>query len=59
MITDNQLYSLALFLGSTAMVLIVMYHWLQINSDEPSSKIILEGNGNTVPEKTKKGKVAS
>jgi oligosaccharyl transferase complex subunit OST4 len=54
MITDSQLYSLALFLGSTSMILIVAYHWLQINSDEtPISKL-----ENTVDEK-KKGKTAA
>jgi len=34
MITDAQLYSLAIFLGSAAMLLIVLYHFLEVNSDE-------------------------
>jgi len=34
MITDNQLYSLAIFLGSAAMMLIVLYHFLEVNSEE-------------------------
>jgi oligosaccharyl transferase complex subunit OST4 len=34
MITDNQLYSLAIFLGSAAMLLIVLYHFLEVNSDD-------------------------
>ncbi|KAB2101726.1 hypothetical protein AG0111_0g10476 [Alternaria gaisen] len=34
MITDSQLYSLAIFLGSTAMLLIVLYHFLEVNSDD-------------------------
>ncbi|KAF2869868.1 Oligosaccaryltransferase-domain-containing protein [Massariosphaeria phaeospora] len=34
MITDNQLYSLAIFLGSAAMLLIVLYHFLEVNSEE-------------------------
>jgi len=40
MITDAQLYSLALFLGGAAMLLIVLYHFLEINSKEaePLSK---------------------
>jgi len=42
MITDAQLYSLALFLGATSMILIVLYHFLQVNSDEEQK---------TVPEK--------
>ncbi|KAH9865639.1 hypothetical protein J1614_009224 [Plenodomus biglobosus] len=34
MITDDQLYSLAIFLGSAAMFLIVLYHFLEVNSDD-------------------------
>ncbi|KAL5118276.1 hypothetical protein ACEQ8H_003786 [Pleosporales sp. CAS-2024a] len=34
MISDNQLYSLAVFLGSAAMLLIVVYHFLEINSED-------------------------
>lgn len=34
MISDNQLYALAVFLGSAAMVLIVLYHFLEINSED-------------------------
>jgi|TARA_R110002003_G_scaffold1577_5_gene23267 hypothetical protein len=34
MITDNQLYSLAIFLGSASMLLIVLYHFLEVNSEE-------------------------
>jgi oligosaccharyl transferase complex subunit OST4 len=33
MISDNQLYSLAIFLGSAAMILIVLYHFLEVNSE--------------------------
>ena len=32
MITDAQLYSLALFLGCAAMLMIVLYHFLEVNS---------------------------
>ncbi|ETN41797.1 uncharacterized protein HMPREF1541_03734, partial [Cyphellophora europaea CBS 101466] len=32
MITDAQLYSLALFLGCAAMLLIVLYHFLEVNA---------------------------
>jgi hypothetical protein len=32
MISDSQLYSLALFLGAVSMLLIVAYHFLEINS---------------------------
>lgn len=34
MITDAQLYSLALFLGSAAMLLIVLYHFLEVNATD-------------------------
>ena len=34
MISDNDLYSLAIFLGSLAMLLIVFYHFLEVNSVE-------------------------
>lgn len=32
MISDNGLYSLSLFLGSVAMLLIVLYHFLEVNA---------------------------
>lgn len=34
MITDNQLYTLAIFLGSASMLLIVLYHFLEVNSED-------------------------
>ena len=34
MISDSQLYTLAIFLGSAAMILIVLYHFLEVNSEE-------------------------
>jgi oligosaccharyl transferase complex subunit OST4 len=54
MISDDDLYRLAIFLGSAAMLLIVLYHFLEINAVEepnddtkttaprPSQKIELE-----------------
>lgn len=32
MISDSSLYSLSLFLGSVAMLLIVLYHFLEVNA---------------------------
>lgn len=32
MISDNDLYRLAIFLGSAAMILIVLYHYIEANS---------------------------
>ncbi|TDZ23347.1 hypothetical protein Cob_v003811 [Colletotrichum orbiculare MAFF 240422] len=34
MISDNDLYRLAIFLGSAAMVLIIVYHYVEVNSKE-------------------------
>jgi hypothetical protein len=37
MISDAQLYTLALFLGSASMLLIVLYHWLEVNAKDELS----------------------
>ncbi|KAI1083741.1 Oligosaccaryltransferase-domain-containing protein [Whalleya microplaca] len=37
MISDDDLYRLAIFLGSVAMVLIVLYHFFEVNSQEGSA----------------------
>lgn len=34
MITDDSLYNIAVFLGILAMLLIVLYHFLEVNSKE-------------------------
>ncbi|KAF2723781.1 hypothetical protein K431DRAFT_282475 [Polychaeton citri CBS 116435] len=34
MITDNALYTLAIFLGSAAMLMIVLYHFLEVNAKD-------------------------
>jgi oligosaccharyl transferase complex subunit OST4 len=34
MISDNQLYTLAIFLGTSAMLLIVLYHYLEVNAED-------------------------
>ncbi|KAI9717220.1 MAG: hypothetical protein M1828_007414 [Chrysothrix sp. TS-e1954] len=34
MITDDQLYSLAIFLGSFAMLMTIVYHFLEVNAKE-------------------------
>ncbi|CAL8578585.1 hypothetical protein XPA_004353 [Xanthoria parietina] len=38
MITDDQLYSLAIFLGCMSMLLIVLYHFLEVNAKEEEAK---------------------
>lgn len=54
MITDNGLYTLAIFLGSLAMLLIVLYHFLEVNA-MPDDEAIVAGDvvGETVMEKEK------
>ena len=37
MISDNELYSLAIFLGALSMLLIVLYHFLEVNSDDAAA----------------------
>jgi oligosaccharyl transferase complex subunit OST4 len=32
MISDSDLYKIAIFLGTTSMVLIVAYHYLEVNA---------------------------
>ena len=34
MISDDDLYKLAIFLGSLAMLLIVLYHFLEVNAKD-------------------------
>ncbi|CZT51233.1 uncharacterized protein RSE6_12353 [Rhynchosporium secalis] len=46
MISDNDLYRLAVFLGSAAMLLIVLYHFLEINAvEEPE----VDSKGRPIP----------
>ncbi|KAI4142465.1 MAG: hypothetical protein L6R39_004930 [Caloplaca ligustica] len=53
MISDNDLYSLAVFLGSLSMLLIVLYHFLEVNAkeDDPATKAVPEkgSQGTTQP----------
>ncbi|CRG86592.1 hypothetical protein PISL3812_03602 [Talaromyces islandicus] len=37
MISDDDLFTLAIFLGSVAMLLIVLYHFLEVNAKSDSS----------------------
>ncbi|KAL2068820.1 hypothetical protein VTL71DRAFT_15158 [Oculimacula yallundae] len=40
MISDDDLYRLAIFLGSAAMLLIILYHFLEINAvEEPEGRV--------------------
>ena len=52
MITDNQLYSLAIFLGSAAMLMIVLYHFLEVNAQndgETKGNVALDDKTGAVP----------
>ncbi|KAH6850898.1 Oligosaccaryltransferase-domain-containing protein [Chaetomium sp. MPI-CAGE-AT-0009] len=42
MITDTELYRLAIVLGSAAMVLIILYHFFEVNSGEEESNALKE-----------------
>ena len=45
MISDNDLYRLAVFLGSAAMILIVLYHFLEVNAvEEPTEDLKSTGS---------------
>ncbi|VUC22775.1 unnamed protein product [Clonostachys rosea] len=39
MISDGDLYTLAIFLGSASMVLIVVYHYFEVNAPENVAQI--------------------
>lgn len=53
MISDDQLYSLALFLGSAAMLMIVLYHFLEVNAKDSKYALSKERQADSIP----KGKV--
>ncbi|KPI39027.1 uncharacterized protein AB675_4668 [Cyphellophora attinorum] len=46
MISDSQLYTLALFLGSASMLMIVLYHFLEVNAvDEDDTAVGVKSGG--------------
>jgi oligosaccharyl transferase complex subunit OST4 len=50
MITDDQLYQLAIFLGSVSMLLIVLYHFLEVNAEnDDKTPLSAERKADTVP----------
>lgn len=49
MISDNGLYNLAVVLGSVAMLLIVLYHFLEVNAADTPGSDILDNKGPTTP----------
>ena len=40
MISDDDLYRLAIFLGSAAMILIVIYHFLEVNTKADETEVV-------------------
>lgn len=49
MITDSALYSLAVFLGSASMLLIVLYHFLEVNAKDVEPSTIIDNQGPQTP----------
>lgn len=49
MISDTELYSLAIFLGCMAMLLIILYHFLEVNSDETDTASAKGSNTSSKP----------
>lgn len=56
MISDADLYQIAIFLGSASMALIILYHYLEVNAQKGSTDQVLSTE-KTQP--TKSPKVAS
>jgi len=53
MISDASLYSLAVFLGSASMLLIVLYHFLEINAKD-ATPLSQERKADALPAKPAK-----
>ncbi|KAF7553809.1 hypothetical protein G7046_g6996 [Stylonectria norvegica] len=51
MISDNDLYRLAIFLGSSSMILIVLYHFLEVNSADNVKLVESEKGAPPTPKK--------
>lgn len=51
MISDDDLYRLALFLGSAAMVLIVAYHYIEVNANDRQKAAALAAGRQGVAQK--------
>jgi oligosaccharyl transferase complex subunit OST4 len=47
MISDDDLYRLAIVLGSIAMLLIIVYHWLEVNSIEDADDVKMRSSSQT------------
>ncbi|KAI4174418.1 MAG: hypothetical protein LQ343_002355 [Gyalolechia ehrenbergii] len=63
MISDNDLYTLAVFLGCLSMLLIILYHFLEVNAIDDSAtatgaagKVAHKGTQGTATSGTERGK---
>lgn len=52
MISDDELYRLAIFLGSAAMILIVVYNFFEVNQ-ENDEKTAVKADTKSTPAKSK------
>lgn len=49
MISDDDLYRLAIFLGSCAMMMIVLYHFLDVNAIEETADTVSQKAEDSAP----------
>lgn len=49
MISDDDLYRLAIFLGSCAMMMIVLYHFLDVNASDESADSVSDTKSSATP----------
>lgn len=45
MISDDTLYKLANYLGSVAVLFIILYHWIEVNSKETGKPVAVTPAG--------------
>lgn len=45
MISDDTLYKLANYLGSVAVLFIILYHWIEVNSKDNGKSVVVNPAG--------------
>lgn len=53
MISDASLYSLAVFLGSAAVLMIVLYHFLEVNAKDTGDVLSKQRKADAIPTKVR------
>lgn len=53
MISDASLYSLAVFLGSAAVLMIVLYHFLEVNAKDTGDVLSKQRKADAIPAKVR------